>query len=99
MEALDTYPLSIEIWETHVPKRFKPPSLATFYGRSDPYEHVISINTQMVSRVEYYIKYEEGNTKKNTQDVKERVPNAEVSHPEARVIIHIPLGIRLYSRE
>ena len=48
MEVLDPYPFSYEIWEAYVPKGFKPTSLAKFDGHSDPYEHVASINTQMV---------------------------------------------------
>lgn len=31
----------------HVYEGFKPPSLSKFYGCSDPYEHVASINTYM----------------------------------------------------
>lgn len=47
MELLDPYPLSDEIWGEHIHEGFKPPSFAKFDRRSDPFEHVASIITQM----------------------------------------------------
>lgn len=48
LEVLDPQPLSNEIWETLVSQSFKPPSLANFDEHNDPYEHMASINTQMI---------------------------------------------------
>lgn len=38
MKLLDHQPLSCEIWWAHVLEGFKPPSLAKFDGRSNPYK-------------------------------------------------------------
>lgn len=45
MELLDPQPLSNDIWGEPIPEGFKAPHLAKFDVRSDPYEHVASINT------------------------------------------------------
>lgn len=58
MEVLDPRPLSDEIWEEFVPIGFKPPSLAKFDGRKDPYKHVASINIKMpIIRAPNSLKY------------------------------------------
>lgn len=44
---IGSQPLSDNIRGAPVPETFKHPSLAMFDGRSDPYEHVTSINTLM----------------------------------------------------
>jgi len=43
----DRQPLSTEIWNALVPENFKPPSLSSFDGKSDPMEHITPFNTQM----------------------------------------------------
>lgn len=35
------------IWDDHVPENFKPPSLVSFYGKTNSQEHIISINNQI----------------------------------------------------
>lgn len=47
LEVSDLQLLSYEIWEAFVLENIKLPSLAKFDGRSNPYEHTTSINTQM----------------------------------------------------
>ena len=46
-EELEPQPLSHEIWDDQVPKNFKPPSLVSYDGKTDPQEHVIAVNNQM----------------------------------------------------
>ena len=46
-EELEPQPLSHEIWEDQVPENFKPPSLTSYDGKTDPQEHIIAINNQM----------------------------------------------------
>lgn len=43
----DLWHFSDEIWEVHVPKKFKLTSLAKFDEHNNLFEHVISINIQM----------------------------------------------------
>ena len=46
-EPLEPQPLSQAIWEDAVPENFKPPVLASYDGKSDPQEHIISVNNTM----------------------------------------------------
>lgn len=48
MEALDPQSLSDVIWEAQVLEGIKSPSFARSDGRTDPYEHVASIYSEMV---------------------------------------------------
>lgn len=48
-DPIEPQSLKVEIWDDKVPNSFKPPLLATFDGKSDPYEHIITINTQMTT--------------------------------------------------
>lgn len=45
---MDLQPLSGAIWDNQVSEIFKPPSLVSFDGKTNPQEHMISINNQMV---------------------------------------------------
>lgn len=47
-EPLDPQPLSEVIWDDQVPENFKPSSLVSFNGKTDPQQHIIAINNQMV---------------------------------------------------
>lgn len=40
-------PLSAESWDVHVPYNFNSHSLVMFDDKSDPQEHIITVNTQM----------------------------------------------------
>lgn len=44
---MDSQPLAELIWNDQVPENFKPLPLASFDGKSDPQEHIITINKQM----------------------------------------------------
>ena len=46
-EELEPQPLSHEIWEDQVPENFKPPSLTSYDGKTDPQEHIIAVSNQM----------------------------------------------------
>lgn len=46
-ELMDLKPLSEAIFGDQVLENFKPPLLPSFDGKSDPHEHIISINNQM----------------------------------------------------
>lgn len=52
-DELDPQPLTDEIWEAPISEGFKPFSLAKFAGCSNPYEHIASINIQMVTIESY----------------------------------------------
>lgn len=46
-ETLDYKPLSEAIWDDQLPENFKPSSLMSFNGKTDPREHIIAINSQI----------------------------------------------------
>src|ERR1044072_6332856 len=46
-EPLEPQPLSQAIWEDAVPENFKPAVLASYDGKSDPQEHIVSVNNTM----------------------------------------------------
>ena len=47
MDILEPQPLSQVIWDNQVLENFKLLSLTSFDGKTDPLEHIISINNQM----------------------------------------------------
>lgn len=46
-DLMDPQPISEVIWGDQVPENFKPSSLQSIDGKSDPQEHITSINNQM----------------------------------------------------
>lgn len=46
-EPLEAQPVSQEILEDAVPEKFQAPSFATYDEKTDPHEHIITINNQM----------------------------------------------------
>lgn len=46
-EPLEPQPLSQDIWDDAVQENFRSPSLATYDGKMDHWEHVIAISNQM----------------------------------------------------
>lgn len=46
---LDHQLLSYEIWDAPVIENFKPPTMVKFDGKSNPEEHIVAINTKMVT--------------------------------------------------
>lgn len=47
-EPLDFRPLFKVIWDDQAPENFKPPSLISFNSKTDPHEHFIAINNQIL---------------------------------------------------
>lgn len=55
---MDPQPLAAQIWDAHVRNNFKPPSVMMFNGKSDTQDHIIAINTQMVTiKATDFLKY------------------------------------------
>ena len=47
LELLEPQSFSQVIWDDQVPENFKPPTFATYDGKSDPHEHIITLNNIM----------------------------------------------------
>lgn len=47
-DLVNPQPLALKIWDVQIPDNFKLSSMAMFDSKSDPHEHIIALNTQMV---------------------------------------------------
>ncbi|GAU40547.1 hypothetical protein TSUD_367500 [Trifolium subterraneum] len=43
---IESQPLRQSLWDSKVPDNFKSPHLPTFYGKTDPVEHLMAVGTQ-----------------------------------------------------